>query len=249
MDILPRKLEHLGRLLWKWGATSKASRKLLKESLEARLKELDDCEPDEEVLAEMINVKLARKKTNTILDIEDSLGRTVSNTEDILEVASAYFSDLFTASQVGDAASILDNVHCGITAEMNNALLEPFKGEEVWAALKTMTPLKAPGPRNGRVNQNIDIRFPRVSDLIVTETNTWRSSLVHSLFDPSLANIILCIPLGKSKPPDELIWRGDNTGIYSPKSGYKILLEDELSSNDLINDPRFTLFKAFYCNL
>ncbi|KAK8711269.1 hypothetical protein V6N13_146555 [Hibiscus sabdariffa] len=94
------------------------------------------------------------------------------------------------------------------------------------------------GPGNDRVNQNIDIRFPRVSDLIVTETNTWRSSLVHSLFDPSLANIILCIPLGKSKPPDELIWRGDNTGIYSPKSGYKILLEDELSSNDLINDPR-----------
>lgn len=32
---------------------------------------------------------------------------------------------------------------------------------------------------------------------------------------------ILSIPLASSEPQDVLIWRGDNTGIYTVKNGYK----------------------------
>ncbi|KAK8609262.1 hypothetical protein V6N13_025568 [Hibiscus sabdariffa] len=64
--------------------------------------------------------------------------------------------------------------------------------------------------------------------LIIAVSNTWNSSLVQSLFDSTLAIRICCIPLAKSKPPNELVWRFDNTGIYSPKSGYKLLIEEEV---------------------
>ncbi|KAA3489872.1 Ribonuclease H-like superfamily protein [Gossypium australe] len=35
---------------------------------------------------------------------------------------------------------------------------------------------------------------------------------------------ILAIPLVSSRPPDTLIWRGNNTGCYTVKSGYKRII-------------------------
>ncbi|KAL4336242.1 hypothetical protein GQ457_07G016650 [Hibiscus cannabinus] len=64
----------------------------------------------------------------------------------------------------------------------------------------------------------VDIRFPKVADLILADSNSWNTNLLQSLFEPALVKKICCIPLAKSKPPDMVIWRHDNTGVYSPKS-------------------------------
>ncbi|KAL4361294.1 hypothetical protein GQ457_04G002860 [Hibiscus cannabinus] len=106
-----------------------------------------------------------------------------------------------------------------------------------------------PGNGDGRVHQNIDFRYPKVSDLIVPESNTWNHDLLCSLFDTAMVDRIRCIPLAKSKPPDELIWRGLCTGSYTPKSGYKLLLEEVIAKHTSSIDPRASLYSSFYKSL
>ncbi|KAL4384342.1 hypothetical protein GQ457_15G004620 [Hibiscus cannabinus] len=64
-----------------------------------------------------------------------------------------------------------------------------------------------------------------VSDLIDASTNTWKISLVQSIFRPDQAEKILCIPLPSHVQPDSLFWRYDQSGIYSVKSGYRCLID------------------------
>ncbi|TYI16890.1 hypothetical protein ES332_A08G286100v1 [Gossypium tomentosum] len=66
-----------------------------------------------------------------------------------------------------------------------------------------------------------DIRYTVVSDLINRDTTTWKQDSIRSLFGEEQLKNILSIPLVCSRPQDELIWRGDNTGVYTVKSGYK----------------------------
>ncbi|KAK8653045.1 hypothetical protein V6N13_127065 [Hibiscus sabdariffa] len=75
------------------------------------------------------------------------------------------------------------------------------------------------------MNHSVDTRYTKVADMITPSTNTWDVALVKSLFTPIVADIILCIPLAKSKPHDELVWGYEGNVYYSPKSGYRLLLE------------------------
>lgn len=60
-----------------------------------------------------------------------------------------------------------------------------------------------------------------MSDLIDKETTTWKQDTIRELFrEEQVANILL-ISLVRSEPKDVLIWRGDNTRVYTVKSGYK----------------------------
>ncbi|KAL4309427.1 hypothetical protein GQ457_01G005090 [Hibiscus cannabinus] len=164
------------------GTVKRKQRKLTKTSLESRLQVLEDCDPDEETLAELVEVKLglnieadkeescgeqrsrvnwlmkgdkntsffhnfanSRKKTNKIDEIIDQNGNLVSSMEGVLQTASSYFAELFTASSMGDTAPIYDNVKEKITPAMNTVLMAPFVADEVKVALSTMSPLKASG--------------------------------------------------------------------------------------------------------
>ncbi|KAK8511573.1 hypothetical protein V6N13_024203 [Hibiscus sabdariffa] len=62
-----------------------------------------------------------------------------------------------------------------------------------------------------------------VSDFISPTSNTWKENVIKSVFDRHQANRILCVPLPKIALPDTVIWRGDSTGEFSVKSGYKML--------------------------
>ncbi|KAK8692176.1 hypothetical protein V6N13_075651 [Hibiscus sabdariffa] len=106
-----------------------------------------------------------------------------------------------------------------------------------------------PGKGNGRLNLPIDIRFPKVSDLIIPESNVWNYGLLQSIFPSDIAARIGCIPLARSKPCDELIWRYDNTGLYSPKSGYKLLLEMSSSQHPINVEPNAAIMLSFYKSL
>ncbi|KAK8686344.1 hypothetical protein V6N13_125369 [Hibiscus sabdariffa] len=50
-------------------------------------------------------------------------------------------------------------------------------------------------------------------------------------FLDSVTDRILCIPLAVTKPPDELVWGIGGSGLYSPKSGYRLLLEEDLQAS------------------
>ncbi|KAK8505002.1 hypothetical protein V6N12_032960 [Hibiscus sabdariffa] len=168
------------------------------------------------------------KKRNHIAEIIDQDGNVVSSLDGVLATTSAFFSDLFKASTVRDTDSIFDKVRRCISTEQNNALIAPFAAEEVTAALRTMPPLKAPG---------------------LDESNTWNYALLQSIFPQDIADCIQCIPLASSKPRDELIWRYENTGTYSPKNGYKLLLELNLTQYPRFSEAYTSLLSSFYTTL
>ncbi|KAL4334864.1 hypothetical protein GQ457_07G036340 [Hibiscus cannabinus] len=88
------------------------------------------------------------------------------------------------------------------------------------------------GKGNGRIlDQPIDIRYTKVADLTNPSSNTWDIALVQSLFAPNIADRILCIPIARTKPSDEIVWGMDGSGYYSPKSGYRLLLEENLQDS------------------
>ncbi|KAL4376494.1 hypothetical protein GQ457_02G020750 [Hibiscus cannabinus] len=62
-------------------------------------------------------------------------------------------------------------------------------------------------------------------------------------------NCIGCIPIARTKLRDELIRRCENTGIYSPKSGYKLLLEMDLQQHPIKFEPCAPYMISFYKSL
>lgn len=61
------------------------------------------------------------------------------------------------------------------------------------------------------------------SDLILSDSARWDSTLVRTLFIEPKANCILSIPLSFSVGYDVLIWIEDPTRGYSVRSGYQLL--------------------------
>ncbi|KAL4308866.1 hypothetical protein GQ457_01G015730 [Hibiscus cannabinus] len=84
-----------------------------------------------------------------------------------------------------------------------------------------------PGPGDGRVKRDsININYIHVSDLIHGPSATWRVDVLQALFDEEQVDTICSIPLSRSRKCDEIIWRPDRSGIYSVKSGYRLLRDD-----------------------
>ncbi|KAK5845334.1 hypothetical protein PVK06_001506 [Gossypium arboreum] len=80
---------------------------------------------------------------------------------------------------------------------------------------------------SGRIRcQNMGLRVTQVSDLINKENNTWKPDIIQSLFEEEQLKRILTIPLANSRPQDALVWRGDNTGTYTVKNGYRWLITE-----------------------
>ncbi|KAK8507490.1 hypothetical protein V6N13_141512 [Hibiscus sabdariffa] len=95
----------------------------------------------------------------------------------------------------------------------------------------------------------IDIRYVKVSDLIDPICNEWNTELLSSLFEPNLVDRIQCIPLAHSKPPDSLVWRCEGSGQYSPKSGYRLLITEEIRSHGDDTNYQNRLYSDFFMNL
>ena len=55
------------------------------------------------------------------------------------------YQNLFLSNVGGQAEEILNCVQPCVSQDMNDYLLSPFTGEDVWAALESIGDLKAPG--------------------------------------------------------------------------------------------------------
>ena len=66
-----------------------------------------------------------------------------------------------------------------------------------------------------------------VSILIDHEFCCWRTLDIDKLFIPSKATVIKAIPLSFSRRSDTVFWPRNRNGLYSVKSGNKLLLEEE----------------------
>ncbi|KAL4388182.1 hypothetical protein GQ457_09G012370 [Hibiscus cannabinus] len=102
----------------------------------------------------------------------------------------------------------------------------------VWAGVWAMANLLVSGMMPGFL---VQVMVVLVDPLL----NTWKEDIVLSIFPPAIAQCILCIQLPISAKPDFIVWRGDNTGEYSVKSGYKILWNSAIPSKTKITVWRF----------
>lgn len=53
------------------------------------------------------------------------------------------------------------------------------------------------------------------------DPGSWKQEEIRSLFGEEQTQKIIAIPLANSESQDALVWRGDNTGVYTAKNRYK----------------------------
>jgi hypothetical protein len=86
-----------------------------------------------------------RKKKNKIKELRREDGVVVKEEEELQEVATNYFLNLFASTIGTRTAELMVRIDPCVTPEMNNSLMETFTEEEVWSALESIGDLKAPG--------------------------------------------------------------------------------------------------------
>ena len=73
-------------------------------------------------------------------------GQWIEDLEDVVEVASTYFDNLFHARASDQMEECLNVVPNMVTEDMQEVLSSEFTAEEVKMALFQMGPIKVPGP-------------------------------------------------------------------------------------------------------
>ncbi|KAH1046178.1 hypothetical protein J1N35_036962 [Gossypium stocksii] len=92
-----------------------------------------------------IREHLDREFRRQILELNDRNGRRTSSNKEILKLASDYFSNLFSASEMGSDEHVFGLVEKRVTESMNDIILKQFTEEDTGSAVKMMAPLKVTG--------------------------------------------------------------------------------------------------------
>ena len=87
-----------------------------------------------------------RRRRNFIQGIRDLENNWVEEQEDIADVATNYFGDLFSAGVCDQIGECLNAVSHKVTDDMRQTLSNEFTADEIKEALFQMGPTKAPGP-------------------------------------------------------------------------------------------------------
>jgi hypothetical protein len=87
----------------------------------------------------------ARGRTNRIRALRREDGTEVTDQEELEQMASTFYQNLFQAQDNLDPALVCNHIPRKVTDQMNVLLDNPFTQEEVEAALFKMNPSKAPG--------------------------------------------------------------------------------------------------------
>ncbi|KAA3486162.1 reverse transcriptase [Gossypium australe] len=88
------------------------------------------------------------------------------------------------------------------------------------------------GKDNNRISgHEIVPDFISVKQLINGDTKTWNRELIDNLVDEYTADRILAIPLTAHRTEDTLVWKYEGTGVYTVKSGYRVLTTSNVLPN------------------
>ncbi|KAG8503629.1 hypothetical protein CXB51_001809 [Gossypium anomalum] len=82
-----------------------------------------------------------------------------------------------------------------------------------------------------------------VEDLIERDSRQWNKGLIHNTFSEIDAERILRIPLVRVVHEDFQVWKGEVSGDYSVRSAYKLLLQQSMDPNLLLEH---TTYRHFY---
>ncbi|KAA3486748.1 Ribonuclease H-like superfamily protein [Gossypium australe] len=65
------------------------------------------------------------------------------------------------------------------------------------------------------------------SDLICHNSKSWKEEVITNVFTSEEAEAIKCIPLSCSVDEDMIVWRGDRSGEYFIRSGYRTFIDHQ----------------------
>ncbi|KAH1064639.1 hypothetical protein J1N35_029626 [Gossypium stocksii] len=103
-----------------------------------------------------------------------------------------------------------------------------------------------PGREQNRVSaQHIMPNWTTVNQLIELETSTWKRELVYNLFDDDTVARILSIPISDGGGEDLRVWKHDGSGVYTVRSGYRVLNSAHLQVPTLTS-PNEGVYISFY---
>uniref|UniRef100_A0A803PQV1 Reverse transcriptase domain-containing protein n=1 Tax=Cannabis sativa TaxID=3483 RepID=A0A803PQV1_CANSA len=173
-------------------------------------------------------------------------------------IITSYFQELFTASTI-DASSLnhtIDTIPTTVTAAMNLQLTKPFTPDEIYQALKTMSPDKSPGRKSSpALKLDMSKAFDRVEwsyiEAVMAKLGfdaRWISLIMKCLSSTSFSfslnsdivgNVIPSRGLRQRNPlspylflicsegVDRLIWHYTTAGVYTVKSGFHLATDLE----------------------
>ena len=93
-----------------------------------------------------IHSKPTQRRKNHIRGFKNAQGQWVEEIEDVVEVASNYFHNLFHAGTGDQMEEFLNAIHTRVIEDMKVVLSSEFTADEVRVALFQMGPTKALGP-------------------------------------------------------------------------------------------------------
>ena len=151
---------------------------------------------------------------NTIKNLKDEGGGVVAGERLINFIANRY-QNLFLSNVGGQAEEILNFVQPCASQDMNDYLLSPFTGEDVWAALESIGDLKAPGA-DGMPSIFYKKFWPIVGDYVKSEVlNVLNGGVMPQGWNDT---VIVLIP--KVKNPEKI---GDLRPISLCNVLYKLI--------------------------
>ncbi|KAK1375906.1 hypothetical protein POM88_032099 [Heracleum sosnowskyi] len=86
-----------------------------------------------------------RRRRNQMVQLQDSDGKWVEGKDQVRDLITNYFSDLFSTSSPPNGSTIVDNIDVCLTPIEVCELDKPVTASEIWGALRQMAPDKAPG--------------------------------------------------------------------------------------------------------
>ncbi|XP_010501979.1 PREDICTED: uncharacterized protein LOC104779321 [Camelina sativa] len=84
----------------------------------------------------------------------------------------------------------------------------------------------------------------RVETFIDRSSQSWNLALLSASFEPKDVTLISALPLGNLNSPDRLGWHLTKTGLYTVKSWYKALRQNQVTS-PLVSGPSIIPLQAF----
>ncbi|KAJ8898827.1 hypothetical protein K2173_007252 [Erythroxylum novogranatense] len=104
-----------------------------------------------------------------------------------------------------------------------------------------------PMPGNNHITKtDASISASFVADLFIPNERKWNIEKISNLFDPEEATRILSIPLAADEHEDELVWRYENYGIYTVKSGHKLLQRGIRTIHHTVSDGTKGLYSKLW---
>ncbi|CAI0428531.1 unnamed protein product [Linum tenue] len=85
-----------------------------------------------------------------------------------------------------------------------------------------------------------------VRELISPDTDEWDEAVLEGCFPTEIANVIRQIPLRNIEENDRLIWKGNSSGNYTVRDGYRLWMKDFKAREAIVQIGETQVWKSLW---